>query len=153
MAGVFLKLQPNTRARTEDSPDDQKENFYDALDKAYMKCPRHDIKVIICDLSAKVGRGCAYEPNIGKEGLHEETNGNGQRLVDFAISRSMVIGGTHFPHKKIHTGTWKSPDSLTTNQIDHALVDARHRSSLIDVQVYRGADMDSDHYLLASRIY
>jgi hypothetical protein len=117
----------------EDRPDDEKENFYDALDKAYMKCPRHDIKVIIGDLNVKVGTDYAYEPNMGKEDLHEETNNNGQQLVYFAISRSMVIGGTHFPHKKIHKGTWKSPENLTINQTDHVLVDARHRSSVTDV--------------------
>jgi hypothetical protein len=126
MAGVFFNFSLiNTHAPTEGRPYDEKENFCDALDKAYMKCPRHDIKVIIGDLNAKVGTDCAYEPNTGKEGLHEETNDNGQRLVDIAISRSLVIGGTHFPHKKIHKGTWKSPDNLTINHIDHVLVDAR----------------------------
>jgi hypothetical protein len=45
------------------------------------------------------------------------------------------------PHEKIHKGTWKSPDQLTVNQIDHLLMDGRHGPSLLQVRVYRGANV------------
>jgi hypothetical protein len=41
-----------------------------------------------------------------------------------------------------------SPDGHTTNQIEHALNDARHASDIIDVRSCRGADCESDHYLV-----
>jgi hypothetical protein len=48
--------------------------------------------------------------------------------------------------------TWRSPDGQTFNQIDHLLIDARHISNVIDVRTFRGANIDSDHYLLISKI-
>jgi len=99
-------------------------------------------------MNAKVGREEAFRPTIGKWSLHEETNENGLRLIDFAAQQGMVVKGTFFMHKKIHQATWESPDGNTRNQIDHCLVDGRHFSDVIDVKVCRGANVDSDHYLV-----
>ncbi|GAB0096943.1 uncharacterized protein DMENIID0001_125280 [Sergentomyia squamirostris] len=76
------------------------------------------------------------------------TNDNGQRLADFAAARGLIVSSTHFPHKDIHKGTWKSPDGLTLNQIDHVLVSGRHASSVLDVKVRRGANIESDHFMV-----
>jgi hypothetical protein len=64
----------------------------------------------------------------------------------------MVIGGTVFPHRKVHLATWRSPDGTTNNQIYHILIDARHKDNMMDVRTYRGANVDSDHYLVITRI-
>lgn len=107
---------------------------------------------MIGDLNAKIGQEIAHRPVIGTNSLHVTTNNNGSKLIDFAASKNMIIGGTLFPHKEIHKATWKSPDGRTSNQIDHVLIDARHISNLMDVRSYRGANVDSDHYLLATKI-
>jgi hypothetical protein len=70
----------------------------------------------------------------------------------FAISRDMVIGTTLYQHKDIHKMTWRAPDGATYNQIDHMLIDVRHKSDLIGIRSYRGANIDSDHYLLMACI-
>jgi hypothetical protein len=57
-----------------------------------------------------------------------------------------------YVHIKIHRGTWKTPDGNAINHIDHTLIDARHRSNLLDVRAFRGANVDSDHYLTGSKI-
>lgn len=45
---------------------------------------------------------------IGTEKLHEESNQNRVRLINFASTKNMIVGGTMSPHRKIHKVTWKS---------------------------------------------
>jgi hypothetical protein len=118
------------------------------MERAYDAIPNNDIKMVIGDLNAKLGREDVYEGVIGKHSLHLETNNNGQRVIDFAISKSMIIASTCFPYKKIHKITWTSPDGNTSNQTDHVLIETRRASNIFDVRNYRGANCDSDHYLV-----
>ena len=95
-----------------------------------------------------MGQETIYHPTIGKHSLHETTNENGLRLIDYAMSKNMVISGTYFPHKNIYKMWWRSPDGRTNNQIDHVLIDGRHCSNKMDVRSCRGMNVDSDHYLV-----
>ena len=42
------------------------------------------------DLNAEVGMEPEYLGTIGRHSLQDESNGNGERLIDFAISKNMV---------------------------------------------------------------
>jgi DNA repair ATPase RecN len=57
-----------------------------------------------------------------------------------------------FSHRSIHKYTWTSPDGQTHNQVDHVLKNRRQHSSILDVRYFRGADSDTDHYLVAAKI-
>ena len=64
-----------------------------------------------------------------------------------------MIGGTFFSQKDVHKGTWKSPDGVTVNQIDHIAISAKHRSYLLDVRALRGDDIGlTDHYLVQAKV-
>jgi len=56
-----------------------------------------------------------------------------------------------FPHRNIHKYTWTFPDGKTHNQIDNVLIDRRWHSSVLDVRICRGADCDTDHYLVIAK--
>lgn len=60
----------NIYAPTNDKPDDDKDAFYERLDKTYGECPRHDVKIVIGDANAQVGREAFFHPVIGKVIVH-----------------------------------------------------------------------------------
>jgi hypothetical protein len=45
-----------------------------------------------------------------------------------------------------------SPDGKTHNQIDHILVDWRWYSNVLDVQLFRATDCDTDHYRIVANV-
>jgi endonuclease/exonuclease/phosphatase family metal-dependent hydrolase len=103
------------------------------------------MKVLLGDFNAKVGRKDIFKPTIGNESLHEISNDNGVRLVNFDTS-------TMFPHCNIHKYTWKFPDRKTHTQIDHILVDRQRHLNILDVGSHRAADYDIDHYLVVAKV-
>jgi hypothetical protein len=56
-----------------------------------------------------------------------------------------------FPHRSIKKFTWTSLDGKIQNHIDHILID-RWRSSILDVQSFRGAECDTDHSLVVAKL-
>jgi hypothetical protein len=57
-----------------------------------------------------------------------------------------------FPHRNTHKFIWTSPDGKMHNQIDHILIDRRWHSIILDVQSFRAADCDTDHYLVVAKV-
>ncbi|XP_076045216.1 uncharacterized protein LOC143027672 [Oratosquilla oratoria] len=140
-------------APIEDKDDSDKDDFYTCLQEVYDGVQQHDLRIILGDMNAKVGKEMdTFGPAIGKESLHQNCNDNGIRLASLALMNNMIIGGTVFPHKDIHKQTWISPDDRTSNQIDHILIHREHRSALQDVRVFRGAGCDSDHHMVVGKI-
>ncbi|CAH8650638.1 unnamed protein product [Schistosoma curassoni] len=104
------------------------------------------------DLNAKVGTdNTGYEDIMGRHGL-EERNENGERFANLCAFNKLVIGGTIFPHKRIHKTTWTSPDHTTQNQIDHIYINKNFRRTMEDVRTKREADIASDHHLLVAKM-
>jgi exonuclease III len=139
----------NVYAPTEERTD--KDAFYSKLEEEYNKIPKHDVKIVMGDMNAKIGKEKQYRQTIGKESLHRESNDNGQRLIDFAISRNMVVKSMWNQRKDIHKMTWRSPDGSTCNEIDHVIIEARHVSDIMEVKTCRGADGDTDHFIIKIR--
>jgi hypothetical protein len=113
--------------------------------------PSHDIRLVMGCLNVKMEREEICSGIIGKHSVHQNTNGNGQKLTDFAASKNMIISSNCFPHKDIQKQTWRSSDGLTTKQIDHVLIEKRSASNIMAVKSCRGVNSDSDHFLMKVR--
>jgi len=59
------------------------------------------------------------KPTTANESLHNETNNNGIKMIQFAISHGLNVRSTMFPHKDTQKQTWYSTDGRTTSQTDH----------------------------------
>jgi hypothetical protein len=113
----------NVHAPTEDKIDDVKDSFYEELECIFNTFPKYHMKFLLGDFNAKVGREDIFIPTIWNESLHEISNDNVVRVVNFATSKNLIVRHAMFPHRNIHKYTWTSPDGNTHNQIDHILID------------------------------
>jgi len=107
-----------------------------------------DIKIILGDFNAKVGIENLYKPTTGSEGLHNESNNNERKMIQFEMSKILNVRITTFPLKDIHKETRYSADGRTANQIDNVLISNRFRSAITDIRALRGPDIGSGHKLL-----
>ena len=140
-------------ANTNETEGEVKDEWYEQLQEVLDKVPKHDLTILLGDLNAKVGREIeAFQGVLGRHSLRPHSNDNGIRLATLAMHNNFVIGGTVFPHKDVHKGTWISPGGRIVNQIDHILIKRKFRSSLLDTRVMRSADCDSDHMLVIGKI-
>jgi hypothetical protein len=139
-------------APTEDKDDDIKESFYEEIENVFDQFHKYHMKMFLGYFNANVGREDIFKPIIGNESLHEASNDNGVRVVNFATSKNLIVKSTTFPHHDIHKHTWTSPDGVTLNQIDHSQIDKRRLSNVLDVSSFRGTDCDTDHHLVVAKL-
>jgi len=88
------------------------------------------MKILLGDFNAKLGIENILKPTIGNKSLHQDSNDDGVRIVNFATSKNPVAKSTVFLHGNIHKYPWTSLDGKTHNQIDHTLRDRRGHLSI-----------------------
>jgi len=88
----------NVHAPTNEKTEEIKEEFYNLLEQNINQIAMSDIKIILGDFNAKVGKESIYKPTIGNE----------IKMIQFAISNGLNVRSTMFPHKDIHKQTWYS---------------------------------------------
>ena len=78
-----------------------------------------DITILMRDFNAKIGMdNTGYKDIMGTHGLGQsQMNENGECFADLCALNQLVIGGSIFPHKRIHKATWISPNHVMENQI------------------------------------
>ena len=137
---------------TVDKEEDIKDQFYEELQRTQDTVPKHDVTIILGDMNAKLGKEKAFSQVVGRHTLHNISNENGEIVINYAISNDMFLINTNFQHKKIHIGTWTSPDHQTINQIDHVMVSNEKIRLIQEVRSTRGCNCDSDHFLVQIKI-
>jgi hypothetical protein len=66
-----------------------KDGFYEELERVFNKFPKYHMKILLGYFSAKVGREDIFKPTVGNEGLHDISNNNGVRVVNFTTFKDL----------------------------------------------------------------
>ncbi|XP_026331844.1 uncharacterized protein LOC113239183 [Hyposmocoma kahamanoa] len=90
-----------------------------------------------------------YENVLGTFG-DERVNDNGKCLLEVCLEWNLLVTNTMFQHKKIHMYT-RAEGSLRS-MIDFVIVDERLGKKVLDTRAYCGVGIDTDHFLVVSRI-
>jgi hypothetical protein len=64
-----------------------KRQFYGKLEQVFYHFPKYHTKFLLGDFNAKVGRYYISKPTTENEGLHQDSNDKGLRVVNFATSK------------------------------------------------------------------
>ncbi|XP_076347953.1 uncharacterized protein LOC143245476 [Tachypleus tridentatus] len=132
-----------TYATTADKVMTEIERFYEDIEKAMKQLKLQDIKIIMGDFNAKVGKN-KIDKTVGPFGIGE-LNERGERLVDRCKEHDIAVMNTWFKNHPRRCWTWKSPGDRVRNQIDFILMQKRYRNSTTSCKSMPGADCSSDH--------
>ena len=66
------------------------------------------------------------------------------------MANDLVLRNTFFDHKDIHLATWTGPGDRNANQIDFMVMRREQARAMLNCRVHRGAELETDHYLLVS---
>jgi hypothetical protein len=78
----------NVHVPCEDTSDDIKDSLCEELGHVFHQFPRYDIKILLGDFNAEVGRKNIFKSTVRYESSHEISNDNGVRVVNFATSET-----------------------------------------------------------------
>ena len=120
------------------------EKFYKTLQQCVNKTGKNDYVIIAGDANARVGK--TPIPNLIGPNGEDTINRNGKHLRDWCSFNNMRITNTFFRHKEIHKFTWEARG--TKSIIDYIMANEKMWPNIIDTRAYRGAEIDSDHYLV-----
>ena len=138
-------------APTNRASDEEMGNFYNTLQETLDTIPNRDVKVIMGDLNAKVGKNVFKNDVCGKFGLGD-VNERSEDFIKFCSTNNLVIANTLFQHHPRHLYTWISPDKRTRNQIDFIALNQKWKNNTKNAKTRPGADCNSDHQLLTMDI-
>ena len=72
----------NVRASSEEKSDDSKYSFFEELEQVSNYFLTYNMKTLVGDFNAKVGRENIFKPTIGNDSLHQVINDNGDIIVN-----------------------------------------------------------------------
>ena len=78
----------NVHTPTQEKSDYSKDSFYEEFEPVFHHFPKYHIKILLGDFNVKVERDNIFKPTIGNESLHQDSNNNGVRIINFATKNS-----------------------------------------------------------------
>ena len=80
------------------------------------------MKTVLLGFNCEVGKKSHLYPACEGHSLHNETNDDGKRTVNFALGRDSAVTGPWCQHKDIHKVTWRLPDNKIYKQTENTFV-------------------------------
>ncbi|KAI5644400.1 reverse transcriptase (RNA-dependent DNA polymerase) domain-containing protein [Phthorimaea operculella] len=150
VVGVYAPTDAGTSGSTKAKKQKENEEFWDIVRDVLKNCKTNERIIMLRDFNGWVGmKRDGYDRVLGMFG-DERVNENGKSLLEVCLQWDLFVSNTMFQHKKIHTFTRAEGTSRT--MIDFVIVDERLKKNVLDTRAYRGVGIDSDHFLVISRI-
>lgn len=97
---------------------EEKDQFYQTLDKVISRIPSIDGLYLLGNFNARVAADQEAWPTcLGSFG-REKINENGQRLLELLCNHSLCITNTFYKCKEIYQMSWRHPRSCHWHQLD-----------------------------------
>ena len=133
-------------------PDEIKEEFFQNLSNIVNNLNVADKLFILGDFNARVVKNFTlHGPAIGHFGKGK-CNANGEMLINFCAEQDLTITNTHFKQPDHHYFTWKHPRSNCYHLLDYVLTKCSQRTEVYNTRAMRGAEVNTDHYLIKSTV-
>ncbi|KAJ3660103.1 hypothetical protein Zmor_004573 [Zophobas morio] len=71
-------------------------------------------------------------------------------MIEYSTSNNLIITNTFYEHKDKYTRVVANRNEKSI--IDYILVEKSNRTAIEDVRIMKGAEIDSDHFLLVGKI-
>lgn len=129
---------------------EEKEKFWNELDRVIESIPRGERVVIGADFNGHVGGGNRGDEEVmGRFGLRDR-NLEGQAVVDFAKRMEMAVVNTYFQKREEHLITYKSGGRST--QIDYILCRRGNLREISDCKVVPGESVAKQHRMVVCKL-
>ena len=140
-------------APTESATVGDKTEFYNNLEDHLEQVKTHNIHLVVGDFNARIGSDShhTHPEVIGRHCFYEETNDNGDRLVNMCEEHKFLPSQMKFPQPKQRQWTWMHPTG-STHQLDHILINRKWSNSLRNCRAYNSVELDSDHRIVSIRL-
>ncbi|KAI5742530.1 hypothetical protein M8J77_008273 [Diaphorina citri] len=143
---IIQVYMPTSRAK-----DEEVEEVYKQIEEIMEENGKGQIRIIVMgDWNSVVGEE-GVDGIVGKFG-YGKRNERGEKLIEFCKQKNLWIANTWFKHHKRRLYTWKRPGDTKRFQIDYILINDRFKNSIKNAKTYPGADVRTDHTLLAAEI-
>jgi hypothetical protein len=113
----------NAHVPEEDKTDNVMGSFYMELEHVVDKLPKCHMKIWLEDFNATAGGEDIFKQIIKNENLHEISNDNGVRVVNFTTNKSFSVKSKMFSYCNKYKYTWTSQSGKTHNHIHHILTE------------------------------
>jgi endonuclease/exonuclease/phosphatase family metal-dependent hydrolase len=122
--------------------------FSEQLQNILNRTNKNDYILLSGDLNSRIGNAEIH--NIVGNFGEQVTNTNKLKLRDFATYNYMNIMNSFYKYKKIHKHKWSSHNSKTVT--DYLIANRELSELFLDVRVYRGSDVCSDHFFTLAKL-